>query len=235
MLIFLGIPETRQEARMSRSKSLPRSFLRILSAACILAFGAVAAPVSAQTLVTTNNFNLTLPPGWSKFSAGQTDTASVIIMNIPNEANGILMGVPHQGALTSAEITAALNNLAASDSLIILDQGNKTLGGKAFSFIEFKNANPADEQEASDRFRIYYLTQGTFLFEAIVVYPVDKSGPVAAGIEAALATLNLTASAHLRAVADFSRPGFRPADHDVMGRSNAVQARRTILFRVPGF
>lgn len=178
------------------------------------------------------NFTLTFPAGWAKLSLGTSD--SVLISVMKGADGGVfLQGVPHVGALTQAQISAFAKTYGGNDSIIVTDQGDKTFGGKAFTMIEFKKANPSDTAEAKQRIRIYYLSQGNFLFQAITVYDAGSDNGVLADLESALATLTITASAGVRNVAALQSPETIRPDHDILGRMQAGEIRRTPLFRVP--
>src|SRR5258706_6035490 len=112
---------------MSRS----RVNFRILFAAFGLTLCAAVEPIQAQTLVSSSTFSLTYPAGWQKFAlGGKADSTGATVMNMTNGAASFLFGVPHQGALTTAEIAAAMAQYGAGDSLAVTTQGTKTLGGK---------------------------------------------------------------------------------------------------------
>ncbi|MDQ3002595.1 MAG: hypothetical protein M3Y08_15200 [Fibrobacterota bacterium] len=194
-----------------------------------------SAPVIAQEVeIATKNFSLKFPAGWSKFSLGNpSDSAPTIVMNSDLKATGFLVGVPHQGALTQAQINAAFAQFGGGDSLEKVDEGSKVLGGRNFAFLEYKDKSA--NADPDQRSRIYFVTEGNFLFETVIIY--DKAAGAAAvpQLEAALATLKISASSGLRAVSGNTRPDLRPARHDLLGRSNLVLQRRTPLFRVPIF
>ena len=77
----------------------------------------------------------------------------------------------------------------------------------------------AQSDDPTSRYRVYFLVQDSFLFQAIVGFDTEKSPGTVADIESALATLTLTPhAAHLRAVAGYSPRALHPADHDVLGR-----------------
>src|SRR5688500_6778701 len=84
-----------------------------------------SAPVIAQdVLIETKNFSLKFPAGWSKLSlGGEADSASALVMNMTLEANGYLLGVPHQGALTQEQIEATFAQFGGEDSLEKVAEG----------------------------------------------------------------------------------------------------------------
>jgi hypothetical protein len=194
-----------------------------------------SSPVLAQSVeVATKNFSLTFPAGWSKLSVGgQSDSASAIVMNMTLNASGFVLGVPHQGALTQEQIEATFGQFGDTDSLEKVGEGKKTLGGREFAYLEYKDKSA--DANPDERSRIYYVTQGSFLFEALLLYEVPDGAAAVTQMETALATLKIEAIAGLRAVAGSARSGLRPANLDILGRLNQVQPRRTPLFRVPAF
>ncbi|GEM_PF-4077830 len=210
---------------MSRS----RTNFRILFATFGLAFGLFAAPATAQTLVKTSHFSLTYPAGWMNFTfPGMPDTTSATVMNASDSAISFLFGAPHQGDLTSTEIATALALAGAGDSLEVTVRGTKTLGSKSFTFIEWKKKNPATE-EATSRFRVYYLVQNGFMFEAILSFTTDSSPTAVADIESALATLNVTAPTTLRFRISYGRRNVGTADLNLLGRTVRPDASNHVV------
>src|SRR5689334_6834819 len=124
---------------------LNHSTIRMLSAACGLAVCAAVAPAFSQVLVSNANFSITFPAGWTNFG-GQGDSAGAIVMNMTTGASAFLFAGPHEGNLTAAEITAAMKTYGATDSLEVTTEGTKTLGGKSFSFIEWKKTGATGDE-----------------------------------------------------------------------------------------
>jgi hypothetical protein len=202
---------------MSRSNSSALS--RTFWAACGLALCAVAAPLRAQTVVSTTKFSLTFPSTWMKVPLATDSAASVI--NLANQALSFLVGVPHAGGdLTAEELRAAMIAFGSNDSLNKTNEGAKILGGKSFSFVEFKLTD-AEEGEENARYRAYFYTQGNMLFEAILGFDTVESPAAIADLETALATLAITPGAGIRRLAVRNRPLFHRSAHDVLGRSLA--------------
>lgn len=226
MLIFLGIGENPQEALMFRNQSSIRMLsARILSVALGLAVCAVA-PAFSQVPVSNAKFSLTFPSGWTKIS---NDSSGTVVVNLATGASAFLYAAPHEGNLTAAEIAAVLEEFGASDSLEVTTQGTKTLGGKSFSFIEWKKTG-ATGDEAAERFRVYFYTTGTFMFEGILGFDTDNATASVGDMETALATLNLTGGSAIRRSASAAlRPASIRAGRDVLGR----QARPTYGKRLP--
>ncbi len=121
-----------------------------------------------------------------------------------------------------------MKGFGATDSLETTADGTKTLGGKSFSFIEWKKAG-ATGAEAKDRYRVYFLTTGTVMFEGILGFDTDNSVSALADMEAALATLTLTGgTAIFRAASARVRPAsVRPA-RDVLGRQAPLPSANRI-------
>jgi hypothetical protein len=230
MLIFLAIGENPQEACMSRSPSsirmssarIPSARIlsgRILSAVLGLAICAAVAPVFSQVPVSNANFSLTFPTGWMKLSlGGQGDSAGIIMFKMSDTTSAFLFAAPHEGNLTAAEIAAAIESFGSTDSLEVVADGTKTLGGKSFSFIDWKKAG-ATGDEAKDRYRVYFLTTGTFMFEGILGFTTDNATSAVGDMESALATLNLTGGSAIRRVASAAlRPSSLRVGRDALGR-----------------
>lgn len=203
---------------MSRSNSSAIS--RILWVACGLALCAMAAPLRAQTLVNTTKFSLTFPAGWEKIPLG-ADSSVAVVMNMTNDAVTYLMSAPNAGGtLTTEQLKAAMLASGSADSVTQTGEGTKTLGGKSFSYLEFKEAVP-EEGDENARFRIYFYAQGTLLIEAILGFDTVESPTAVANLETALATLSITPGAGIRRLAVHNRPFFHRSAHDVLGRTLA--------------
>jgi hypothetical protein len=214
MLIFLVIGENPQEACMSRFPSSIRMFSAVLG----LATCAVA-PAFSQVPVSHANFTITFPAGWTKIPLGaQGDSAGAMLMNVSTGSSTFLFAAPHVGELTAAEIAAAIRNSGATDSLEVITEGTKTLGGKSFAFIDWKKAGVTGDEDV-ERYRVYFHTTGTFMFEGILGFDKDKMTASVADMETALATLNLTGGSAIRRVASAGlRPSSLRAGRDVLGR-----------------
>jgi hypothetical protein len=205
-----------------------------LSLAAFAAAACLAAAPASAVEIGNSSFTLTFPTGWSKLDLGANDTAAVTAIKSGGVGGTVIMtGTQHEGALTSAEMAAYIAQYSASDSVTVVDQGTKTLGGKAFSFIEFKKANPADEVEKTARYRFYFISQGNYLFQAFSFYNTLIGAGALTDIESALGTLRLTPSTAIRAVAEPAGPRLRPADRDVLGRAQRTLVRKSPLFRLP--
>ncbi len=196
-----------------------------------LAFAAATVlPAAAQSLVTTTNFSLTFPAGWMQLTAGtESDSASAFLINTLTGSTAITMGLPHQGLLTSKEMAQLMLTYGVTDSLSTTANGTKTLGGKEFTFLEFKKSGTSESNTVA-RVRIYFLSQGNFLFEGLMSYDTDTVAGTLTEFEAALATLNIKASAGLRAAIAPFRPAEAGARHDALGRSQRLPGTRQASF-----
>lgn len=209
---------------MFRSLSIPT-----LSAACGLALCVAVAPAFSQVPVSNKAFSLNFPDGWMKVSLGASDSSSATLYNMTSGASTYLFSAAHTGNLTAAEIAAAMKGFGATDSLETTAEGTKTLGGKSFSFIEWKKAG-ATGAEAKDRYRVYFTTTGTVMFEGILGFDTDNAASATADMESALATLTLTGgTAIFRAASAHLRPVSGRAARDVLGR----QILRPSVDRLP--
>jgi hypothetical protein len=213
---------------------------RILSAKLSLAAFAAAtclaaAPASAVEIGNAS-FTLTFPSGWSKLVIDGYESEAVTAMKGGGVGGTVIMSVSnHEGGLTPAEMTAYIAQYASSDSVTVLDQGTRTLGGKAFSFIEFKKAHPVNEVESMSTYRFYFINQGNDLFQAFSYYNTLTASGAVTDIESALGTLRLTPSASVRAAAGPAGPQPRSADRDALGRFQRPEIRKSPLFRRPTF
>jgi hypothetical protein len=205
-----------------------------LSLAALAAAACLAASPASAVEIGNSSFALTFPAGWSKLDLGANDSAAVTAIKSGGVGGTVIMtGTNHEGTLTPAEMTAYIAQYAASDSVTIVDQGPKTLGGKTFTFIEFKRANPADEVEGAARYRFYFINQGDYLFQAFSFYNALIGIGAITEIETALGTLRLTPGTALRAAAGIASPRLRPADRDVLGRFQRPEVRQAPRFRLP--
>lgn len=201
--------------------------LGILTAAIALATCLSASPAQAAPLpVATSNYSLTFQDGWSLFPFGNDSLK--FIMNDSLGATCYMMAITQAQPLSAQQIAAYMAMYGASGNVVQSGTGAKTLGGKSFSFVEFKYLNEAD---TVGRSRFYYTQAGSLLFHASAAFEVDNSEAVIAQVEAALATLVLNANSSLRA-ASLRKPESPAATHDVLGRSHAP-ARPARLYRLP--
>ena len=202
-----------------------RKTLFALTAAA-LAMAALPAR-AAGTLVATSRYSLTFPEGWTLFTITQSDSFKFVI-NQELGATCYTASSITDHPVTAPEIAAAIRQYGQTDSVTKTTDGAKTLGGKEFSYIEYRNTDASD----STRARFYYVSSGNLLFTAYTAYTAGGSGnTVVTQVEAALATLTLNANTALRR-AGRGDAGSRPADHDLMGRLRPGAARMA-LFRLP--
>lgn len=188
---------------------------------------AAAAPAFSQVPISNANFSITFPAGWMKMPFLPSTDSSAIVLDTANEATALLFAAPHVGNVTAAQISAAMIGFGATDSLVVTAEGTKTLGGKSFSFIEWKKA-VATGDEAEDRYRVYILTTGTFMFEGILGFNTENAASAVPDMESALATLNLTGgSTSLRAASASLRPASLRADRDVLGRQTRLPSGKS--------
>jgi hypothetical protein len=201
-----------------------------LSAAFALALCVVVSPAFSQVLVSNANFSLTFPDGWMKISLGpKADSSGATLYNLTSGASTFLHAEPHSGNLSAAEIAAAMKSFGVADSLEVTAEGTKTLGGKTFTFIEWKKKG-ATGDEANDRYRVYYYTTGTYVFQGMLGFDTGNATEAVADEESALATLVITGgTATLRTSAPGLRPSNFRAGRDVLGR----QARLPSGKRLP--
>ncbi|MEO6096214.1 MAG: hypothetical protein ABIW76_11120 [Fibrobacteria bacterium] len=200
---------------MSRNQST----IRIFCMAFGLQICAAVVPTFSQVPVSNARFSITFPSGWMKLPASsQSDSAGAVLIHFATGASTFLFAAPHEGNLTAAEIIAAIKDFGTTDSVEVAAEGAKTLGGKSFSFIEWKKAG-ATGDEALERYRVYFHTTGTFMFEGILGFDTDNAASAIGDMETALATLNLTGSTAIRRLAAKAlRPTSVRANRDVLGR-----------------
>lgn len=188
----------------------------------------VAMPARAASPFSTSRYSITFPAGWQMVPPGAGSDSVLKVFNVQNPAYCYMTATTSTHPLTSQELDAYRQAYAGTDSVTKTADGTKTLGGKSYTFVEYQ---PVDTSSGPTRARIYYTNSGTSLFTAVLVYnPIDGAGAVP-DVESALATLSLSASP-IRAVAARAQPGWRPADHDILGRTRLLAAR-TALFRLP--
>lgn len=201
--------------------------LKFLSAGIALCALVSAAPAKAAPLVvTTSRFSLTFQDGWTTFPFGN-DTLKVV-MNPTINATAYMAAVISDHPMTAQELSQYMAMYGAADSLEKTAEGTKTIGGKSFTYVEYKSTKAGDED---GRYRFYYTHSGNLLFNTNVGYEIPDATAAIAQVEAALATLTLNSTNALRASA-LRGPAFRPATHDVLGRSG-FGVRPVRLFGVP--
>ena len=190
--------------------------------ASILAFPALCLCVFAMTAkaqsleVTTSNYSLTFPNGWSRMSLGQPDTSIVTLTQASSSSFAITAGVAHPGALTQKDIDSSLSEQSGGDSIEIVTQGTKTLGGRDFNYLEYKMKGAAATDPHT---RVYLETQNGFLFEAILIYHPTAGTAAITDVESALATLRITFGSPVLRARKRATLAPRLASLDLLGRT----------------
>lgn len=211
---------------MNRYLSSPKS----LMAAFALLIACTALPTRAQSLVSNKNFSLTFPAGWVATSLGSGESAISFVMKTTTGAIAYPTGTPHTGLLTAQEMADLVSKYSTADSFETTDSGTTTLGGKEFTFTEIVST---EDDSDSTRVRIYFLSQGNYLFEGILTYEPDQVGNSIAEFETALGTLALTPSAALHRTTLSLRPALGGTGHDALGRTHLRGIRGTERVRQP--
>lgn len=184
-----------------------------------------AAPIRADVTFTTARFKVDFPDGWQNFPVQVGGDSLLAVMNPALEAFCYMTSTTTDHPMTDAELAALIEQYAAGDSATKVTSGTRTLGGKAYAFVEYGNLDSAD---TASRARIYYSANGNTLFTAVLVYNTDAGAGAPDQLESALGklTVGIRALSSRRAL-----PTLRPADHDILGRN--VPRARTPLFRLP--
>jgi hypothetical protein len=196
---------------LSRGKTFPAAF------AFFAAVAVAVLPARAQSLISNNAYSLTFPSGWLVTSIGSGDSASSYAQQISSGAIGVLYGLPGQGSLTAEQLATLAATYGAADSLGTTGGGTKTLGGKQFSIINAKSI--AAGSSDSNLVRVYFHSQGDYLFVAELIYNPSKVGTAITEFEGALGTLAISPSVAVRAKSVSLRPALAGAGHDALGRT----------------
>ena len=201
----------------------------ILCALSLLSLSALTSvPARAATPVTSSRFSLTFPTGWQALPVQTGGDSVQMVMNIPMQSSCYLSSTTSDHPVTAQELDSMLLSSAGTDSITKVTGGTKSIGGKSFTYVEYRAADTATNGDS--RIRLYYTASGTNLFSAMLIYDPATGAGAVADVETALSTLSLTTA--IRAWAAGARPGLRAADHDILGRLQPL-ATRSVLFRLP--
>jgi hypothetical protein len=198
--------------------------LSILSLAVL-----TSVPARAAAPYTTGRFSVTFPDGWQMINSQTGGDSVLAVLNVTMMSYCYMTSTTTDHPMTAQELEAALEAYAGSDSISKVTDGTKNIGGKSFTYVEYKTTDTTTA--GPSRIRLYYSSNGTNLFTTVLIYDPDTGAGAVADLETALATLTLSA-APIRAWSMRPQPKWSPADHDVLGRSRPLTAR-TRLYRLP--
>lgn len=206
------------------------SFRLSRAASLLLASAAWAAlPARADDTFTTTRFGITFSDGWQAMptlAAGDSGLALMYAYSMMGYCYMAAASADHP--VPAGELDAYRQQYAGGDSAVKAGEGTSALGGKDFGYVEYRSA---DTSNGDTRIRLYSTTQGGIRFDAVFIYDHNAADILVPEMEAALATLDLSATP-IRARAPRGPLAWRPADHDVLGRARPVAAP-AILYRLP--
>jgi hypothetical protein len=232
MLSLPVMRKTRPEACMSSSYRL--SFFSLARFALIAAtawFAGVAVTPASAVEIGNDSFMLIFGDGWKDFTIGAPTAAATAIKGEFGEEGWVSLKLLKQAAaLTPEELALYMKSYRQTDSVIVIDQGSKTLGDREFSFVEFEDGIRDDPSSEAPHFKLYYTAQSGYLFEAITYFTPSQNGGEVAEVESALATLNITAAAGLRRTRGMALTKPKAMDHDALGRFRPAAADGWIGF-----
>jgi hypothetical protein len=189
--------------------------------------------VFSQVLIQKTDFNLTFPSGWMelKYPGTPVNVSGFNVMDtIDNESAAFGQGLQNTGGMTASQLAAIYAN-AALVEMARTDSTNKVLGNYTFITVGYKDTSV--DADTSSRVRIYVTTKGNYVFAAWLVYNTDKGPASLARMEAALATLNITASAAIRHFSATRKDKLPGQYFDIQGRNWDVFSNR--MHRIPVF
>jgi hypothetical protein len=199
-----------------------------LIAYAILALAAtLAVSARASSLYETNQFEITFGDGWQDQPSVVGDSA-VLLMYGYSMMGFCYMTASSAGQPVSAgDFDSFRKQYAGADSVIKVAEGSDTLGGKAFTYSEFKNA---DSSNGDIRILRTSTSNGSLRFQALLVYEYPVGTLLVSAMDSALATLAFSPTP-IRTRLSSAPPALRAADHDVLGRFRPLATRPT-LFRI---
>lgn len=204
-----------------------RPFLKSL--AILAAAASMAIPARAESRYATNRFEITFGDGWQdQPSLVAGDSAVFLVYGYSMMGFCYMTASVADSPVSARDFENLRKQYAGADSVFKVAEGSDTLGGKAFSYAEYKNA---DSSNGDTRIRIYSTSEGSLRFQSLLVYDHSASGPLIPALDSALGTLTFT-PAPVRAWSPNRAPALRPADHDILGRFRPL-ALRTAAFRLP--
>jgi hypothetical protein len=198
-------------------------FLPFLS----LALAAAAAPARAATIA-TSSFSLAVPAEWA--DSPFIDDSAATIGDTAGTSCDLFTQIADR-PVTAQEIDSLRGEYTIpGDSLAKLSEGPRTLGGRPFTFVEYRDT---DTSLGDSRVRFYFAFEGGLLFTAALEYANDPGSNAVTLLESALATLKLGSAAPVRAWTGLaSRPLPPAAARDVLGRALPMRSCAA-FFRLP--
>ncbi|MBW8886510.1 MAG: hypothetical protein JF616_02030 [Fibrobacteres bacterium] len=204
---------------------------RISSIACtILASAALfAAPARAESRFATNRFEITFGDGWQNQPSVGGDSSVFLMYGYSMLGFCYMTAGSGESPVSAGDFDNFRKQYAGADSVTKVAEGTDSLGGKAFAYSEFKNA---DTSNGDTRIRLYSTSDGSLRFQSLLVYEYPVGTLLVSAMDSALATLALSPTA-IHALQARSPLVLRAADHDVLGRLRPLAMRPT-SFRLPG-
>jgi hypothetical protein len=204
-----------------------RAFLQ--SFAILAAAASMAIPARAESSYSTSRFEITFGDGWQdQPSLVGSDSSVFLIYGYSMMGFCYMTASEADSPVSARDFENLRKQYAGADSMFKVAEGSETLGGKAFSFAEYKNA---DSSNGDTRIRIYTTSEGALRFQSLLVYDFSAGGPLIPALDSALGTLTFS-PAPIRAGSPNRFQALPPADHDVLGRFRPM-ALRTAAFRLP--
>jgi len=214
--------------RKSRgTKLFRRALLAFLTLAIFLPTLSVAAPL----MITTQDFSLTYPEGWSSFAAVK-DSSSYSALGITRGGTAFGVGehISNEGEVV---ISSAILSQTVLTNYQRLDSTNLTLGKYVFAVRTYKGAAGSKADTAS-RIKIYITHKGNYIFLSYMVYTTASASTAVADQNAAMASLTITATSAIHVVKQNailnSRTSASKNIFDLRGKNGANRSARTPLF-----
>ena len=214
----------------------PSPLFSVLSASLFVAILLVAPrrAVSDPVIITNADFHLTFPNGWMTVPGMPTmDSGFMVIDTGMGDAAATAHGTRYDN---SASLPVMINayTMLYTGHMARTDSSTKVLGGNSFSTVGY--ADTSADGDSTSRVRIYVTTKGSYLFVAWLIYKTGEGTGSIAGLEAALATLSITATSGIRSAEVRMTTSLPAARYDAQGRIRTHFASRVVpvpLFQKP--
>jgi hypothetical protein len=209
------------------------SRLSLLACSLFAAASLTAIPSRAESRYSTNRFEITFGDGWQEQASlveasPGGDSALSLMYGYSMLGYCFMSASLAEQPVTDRDFETFRKQYAGADSVLQVAEGSDTLGGKAFSYVEYKNADSAN---GDIRIRLYSASEGPLRFQSMLVYDSGVGSNLVAEMDSALAGLTFSPTP-IRS--RLSRPPLaeRPAEHDILGRFRPL-AVRSVLLRMP--
>lgn len=166
------------------------------------------------------SFSLTFPDGWIDVGFGLSSDSTFGVVNGDLGEDVVALGFGNSyGSQLEAETIVNAQTMALTSEYARTDSSKKILGGNTFISSGYKDMS--EDGDTTMRARVYVTTKGSFIFFVMTSYNMEVADEAVEQVEAALATLQIDASASLRRVTRIPAAGESKGGMDLLGRSRS--------------